>query len=445
MLRIVFSLALLVGANDLSVSTLGSGTSGSGGHPSDTQLSLDDNVQLTMGDSDDITLHYDSADTRFELANATGLVLRIDDGSVAVVPNAQAHFEDDVLLSFGDTAAAPDVWVDDNGTYFCLTSTSVDGGGTDGDLFCYVLGGNALQLDVTTLIMSNDADVDLKDNDSSALSFDTADKAGLLNFDTTDGDEGIGTSGWFALGAGTKLSSSVDGDLLITNNTGTQGIYLDTQTANALGIRNQVGGATSLFNATAWYFGSSVSSLSPHIATVSDYMQIYGYYGVTARHIGDLTANGHGIFEVGQANANAELSGSSGTQYGMSLGNATIPFEVNQSGTAGYHALHIDVTETSLGSGDHDLLNAGVGGSEKFAVDNTGDMTITGTIKTEVASGAVPAEPHACDAAHSGVIVTVDDTDDTAYNEPCVCLNLDGTGYDWRQLSDVTGTACPSF
>jgi hypothetical protein len=181
-----------------------------------------------MGDSDDITLHYDSADTRFELSNATGLALRIDDGSAALVPGAQMHLEDDVLASFGNTAAAPDVWADDNGTYFCLTSTSVDGGGTDGDLFCYTLGGNALQVGVDALTFAAATDLDLLDNDSSALSFDAADKAGLLNIDTTDGAEGIGTSGWFSLGAGTVLSSAVDGHLTFTDSTGTQTFTLQT-------------------------------------------------------------------------------------------------------------------------------------------------------------------------------------------------------------------------
>jgi len=256
---------------------------------------------------------------------------------------------------------------------------------------------------------------------------------------------GGGGTGTVVLTGGTMLSGPADGDLLIVDSTGTQGIHLDTQTNDALMIRNESGTGLGTVALNGYYFGASTSSLVSRMVLQSDYLQTYGYYGVAARHIGDMALASRGIFEVGQASANSELTGSSGVQYGMSLGNATVPFELDQSGTAGYHALHIDVTETAVGSGDHDLLNAGVGGSEKFAVDNTGDMTITGTIKTEVASGAAPAEPHACDAAHSGVIVTVDDTDDTAYNEPCVCLNLDGTGYDWRQLSDVTGTACPSF
>ena len=43
------------------------------------------------------------------------------------------------------------------------------------------------------------------------------------------------------------------------------------------------------------------------------------------------------------------------------------------------------------------------------------------------------------------MIVTVDDTNDTAWDQPCVCLHLDGTGYAWRQLNDVANTACADF
>lgn len=58
---------------------------------------------------------------------------------------------------------------------------------------------------------------------------------------------------------------------------------------------------------------------------------------------------------------------------------------------------------------------------------------------------AVPAEPTACAAAAEGATVYVDDTNDTAYGQVCICSNKDGTGYDWRLMSDIVGTACPFF
>lgn len=48
---------------------------------------------------------------------------------------------------------------------------------------------------------------------------------------------------------------------------------------------------------------------------------------------------------------------------------------INHTGTASYVGLYINVTETSTGSGTKLLLRAGVGGSTKFSVDNTGAVT----------------------------------------------------------------------
>lgn len=49
---------------------------------------------------------------------------------------------------------------------------------------------------------------------------------------------------------------------------------------------------------------------------------------------------------------------------------------INQTGTAGYTAFDINVTEISLGSGDNNLLRLAVGGSEKFSISNIGDVTM---------------------------------------------------------------------
>jgi hypothetical protein len=81
------------------------------------------------------------------------LVLAQFPGTAPVFPNAelkhsagsQLHLLDNVKLSAGNTESDPDVWFDNNGSAFCLTTTSNDGGGgTDGDLFCYTLTGNDL-------------------------------------------------------------------------------------------------------------------------------------------------------------------------------------------------------------------------------------------------------------------------------------------------------------
>ena len=61
------------------------------------------------------------------------------------------------------------------------------------------------------------------------------------------------------------------------------------------------------------------------------------------------------------------FTGSSGIQY-LNKQSVTI----NQSGTAGYSAIEVDVTETAVGSGVKSLINLNVGGASKFRVDNDG-------------------------------------------------------------------------
>ncbi len=74
------------------------------------------------------------------------------------------------------------------------------------------------------------------------------------------------------------------------------------------------------------------------------------------------------------------------------------------------------------------------------------DQVTAGTAITPGANiAAGPAEPFACDATHVGAMQYVDDTDDTLYARVCICANLDGTGYDWRDIGDIVGTACPFF
>lgn len=63
----------------------------------------------------------------------------------------------------------------------------------------------------------------------------------------------------------------------------------------------------------------------------------------------------------------AGMNGSSGNQYGLSIAPT-----VAQSSTAGYEALRIDVTESSTGSGAKNLINALVGSSSYFSVNNQG-------------------------------------------------------------------------
>lgn len=78
------------------------------------------------------------------------------------------------------------------------------------------------------------------------------------------------------------------------------------------------------------------------------------------------------------------LRGSSGTGNALALRPS-----IAQSGTAGYSGILLDVTETSTGSGTKRLIDAKVGGTTRFAVDNAGNVTVGGVLVT---SGSVAPE-----------------------------------------------------
>ena len=91
------------------------------------------------------------------------------------------------------------------------------------------------------------------------------------------------------------------------------------------------------------------------------------------------------------------------------------------------------------------LVGFGGGTVIVHAVDSEGTIYFDKQIVVTGISAASPAEPFTCDADHFGAIVPVDDSDDTSWSGVCTCANLDGTGYDWRDIGDIAGTACPFF
>ena len=65
------------------------------------------------------------------------------------------------------------------------------------------------------------------------------------------------------------------------------------------------------------------------------------------------------------------------------------------------------------------------------------------SVRLPVIDAAVPVEPHACDATHTGAAVWVNDNDDGAASEICVCGKPnDVPTYDWL---DTAGTTCNFF
>ena len=81
----------------------------------------------------------------------------------------------------------------------------------------------------------------------------------------------------------------------------------------------------------------------------------------------------HSLFTVG------ESVNMAATSTGINVTVGIVP-TYNQSGSAGGTDLLINRTETAIGSGNHYLIDAKVGGSSKFTVGRTGNVSITGTI-----------------------------------------------------------------
>lgn len=79
------------------------------------------------------------------------------------------------------------------------------------------------------------------------------------------------------------------------------------------------------------------------------------------------------------------------------------------------------------------------------SVDTLGVKFVEPAILDTQIAASGHAEPFACSATTEGALQYVDDSDDTAYPSICVCANLDGTGYDWRSIGDIAGTACPFY
>lgn len=117
------------------------------------------------------------------------------------------------------------------------------------------------------------------------------------------------------------------------------------------------------------------------------------------------------------------ITNSSGTFSGM-----VIKPTYNQTGTAAATDLYINRTETAVGSGAQNLINAQVAAADRFKVSNTGGVTATGFIKP----ASVVADP--CGTYPIGA---------TFYNStngyPCFCNNAG----DDIQTSDAVSACFP--
>lgn len=115
----------------------------------------------------------------------------------------------------------------------------------------------------------------------------------------------------------------------------------------------------------------------------------------------------------------------------------TISPTINQSSTAGFNALYVNVTETAKGSGVANLLNLLVAGTSKLSVDDTGALTATSVASTSTVAGSLQLTEASANGSNflkltvassrsSDVTITLDGTDATTITFPTTSQTLVG-------------------
>ena len=170
---------------------------------------------------------------------------------------------------------------------------------------------------------------------------------------------------------GTKMSFPSDGEVLHQNAAGTSGYCVSADT----------NGAARFYQADCSSFGTIYLDATEYITEgAANKVKLFGYSGAGAYLSSENTGTSD-IFQV-MNTVTTELIRSSGDSYGIRI----LPV-INQTGTAGHDALHIDVDDNGRGSGDHFLINTLWNGSPMFQVEDDGDTNITGDL---VVSGTGP-------------------------------------------------------
>ena len=157
----------------------------------------------------------------------------------------------------------------------------------------------------------------------------------------------------------------------------------------------------------------------------------YSYTGAVSR-TSAVAGDNHDVVFGSGTNTNA---GDYGTgDFAISTGDTTT------DGDTGDVILKTGASGDGTGADAGDIVFQTNGANTRMKVWGVGPG-----VQLPTSLSAAPAEPFSCDATHEGSIQYADDTDDTSYARVCICANLDGTGYDWRDIGDIAGTACPFF
>ena len=156
---------------------------------------------------------------------------------------------------------------------------------------------------------------------------------------------------------------NIDGKLGINNDTPAYGLDIDLDSVNDR-INVTAGGAQkAIING----YGNIIAygSLTSYNNSLGGGGGVFTYKGGTATQ-----TIGHRFQHV-----SGNFTGSSGDQTMMQI-NPTI----NQTSSAGYTGIKLNVTETATGSGTKNLLDLQVGGTSKASISNAGNATFAGKV-----------------------------------------------------------------
>lgn len=165
-----------------------------------------------------------------------------------------------------------------------------------------------------------------------------------------------------------------------------------------------------------WRIGSGISS--PDEFNI--YSATLGSSAVTINNSGALTVSG-------------THAASSGTEYPLQVAPT-----INQSGTAGYTALDVNVVESATGSGTKRLINLAISGTPQFYVQNNGTGYFLGSLT--VAGGTVSSDAGAMTLKTLGA-----GNDMILQTNSATAITIDGTTQNTTMggvlFGDPTGTA----
>lgn len=241
---------------------------------------------------------------------------------------------------------------------------------------------------------------------------------------TTAGNNAVGILGPPSAGQGAlQIASAGTGGLAMYNTTDQTTNYERLRTywsSNILNIKMESGGT-----------GTQRDFV---IGTNNNSVKLSDTSGIVIERPNNTALNN--IITLG----NGTLTGSSGVQNIF-----RVQVTANQSSTAGYTGLLLNITETSTGSGTKSLADLQIGGSSKFKVDNTGAVTATGAITGSNLSGTNTGDQVISDATISTTDITTNNVSTTKHGFAPKAPNdvtryLDGTGA-WSMPSNLTSSS----